>query len=252
MTAAPRLTIAALLAASCLALGDIPVAAWQSEQAAEEAAAAARGGNLTRFNPLIGSWRGVGQPQRGSRRGAWTEAVDCQWDFTGRQPAIVLTATDGRQFDSLRLGIDPESERLILTQKFGDQTRDFSGPLPEKWPSELQFLSEADDGTSFRCTLQQLSDIRVVLLLEQRSTPTGSFRRIAGIGYTREGARLAQAGGSQRKCVVTGGLGTIAVVHEGKTWYVCCEGCRQVFEQSPDEIIAEYRRSLEETGKPTP
>ncbi len=209
------------------------------------APAAARGGELTRFNPLIGSWRGVGQPQRGSRRGAWTETVAGNWNFADEQPAIVLTSTDGKQFESLRLSVHPDQPVLQLKQILGDETRIFTGPLPESWPGQIQLITEADDdGSVYRCSIEQLSDIRLVVLLEQRSTPTGSFRRVAGIGYTREGRKLAEAGGGQRKCVVTGGLGTIAVMHEGKTWYVCCEGCRQVFEASPGEIIDEYRRSL--------
>ena len=69
-------------------------------------------------------------------------------------------------------------------------------------------------------------------------------RRIAGIGYTRAGEKLAQAGGNQRKCIVTGGLGTIAVSHKGKTYYVCCQGCVQAFNDAPEAIIADYQASL--------
>jgi len=29
-------------------------------------------------------------------------------------------------------------------------------------------------------------------------------------------------------------------MHEGKTWHVCCQGCRQAFENDPGGIIADY------------
>ena len=41
--------------------------------------------------------------------------------------------------------------------------------------------------------------------------------------------------------MVTGGEGTIAVTHDGKTYYVCCTGCRDYFNENPAEVLAEYR-----------
>jgi YHS domain-containing protein len=40
--------------------------------------------------------------------------------------------------------------------------------------------------------------------------------------------------------VITGGLGTIAVSYNGKTYYVCCTGCRDEFNQNPAKAIKEY------------
>ncbi|MEQ9411310.1 MAG: hypothetical protein RIK87_26590 [Fuerstiella sp.] len=202
---------------------------------------------LKPFNSIIGAWRGVAQPQRGSRNGAWTEKVECQWTFRNGAAAILLTAEKSQQFEELKLLLDAERRGLVLHEKFEGGVRTYRGRLPEDWPGRVELVSEPDaDGVSWRCTLQQLTNIRATLLFEKQLTPTGSFRRVVGIGYTRDGERLAVAGGNQRKCIVTGGLGTIPVTYKGKTWYVCCQGCVQAFNDAPEEIIADYLASLKE------
>ncbi len=210
--------------------------------APRQVSAAGRTGTLQPLNVLIGQWRGVGQLKRGSRRGAWQETTVCRWDFSGDNPVVLLDAKKGAQFQQLRLFMSTSQNRLQLIQHIDEQERRvYEGQMPDTWPGKLQLSTAVgDDGSSYRCTIEQLSDIRLVVLFERRATITGSYRRVAGIGYTRSGHKLAKAGGNPRECVVTGGQGTIAVKHKGKTWYVCCEGCRQAFEDSPDEIIAAY------------
>ena len=45
---------------------------------------------------------------------------------------------------------------------------------------------------------------------------------------------------TQRECVVTGGLGTIEVTHNGKTYYVCCTGCRDYFNENAEKVLADH------------
>jgi YHS domain-containing protein len=40
---------------------------------------------------------------------------------------------------------------------------------------------------------------------------------------------------------VTGGLGKIQVSFGGNTYYVCCTGCRDAFNENPAKMIAEYK-----------
>ena len=42
---------------------------------------AAQKAGLSEFNGLVGGWRGVGQPRRGSNVGAWTETSEWVWHF---------------------------------------------------------------------------------------------------------------------------------------------------------------------------
>lgn len=199
-------------------------------------------GVLQPFNSVVGSWRGIGQPRRGSRKGAWQEQTVCRWDFSAEQPSILFESEAGHQFKQLRLTVSTDGQQLLLHQRVNKtSTRTYHGEIPDKWPARMQLITKPDDdGRRYRCTVTQLKYIRLVMLFEQQVSDTGSFRRVAGIGYTRQGHKLAQGSGNQRECLVTGGQGTIPVQYDGKTWYVCCEGCRQAFEDAPDEIIADY------------
>ena len=203
---------------------------------------------LKPLNSLIGDWRGVGQLKRGSRRGAWTEKATCVWDFAAESPAVVISSDGGMQYQQLRLRWDDANAKLLLEQKTEAGVRKYYGDMPTAKLEKLVLLTDQDaDDVTLRCTIQQLTDIRATILLEKRTSAEGTFRRIAEVGYTRSGARLAIAGGNQRKCIVTGGLGTIPVTHNGKTYYVCCQGCVQAFQDSPDDIVAEYLASLKKT-----
>lgn len=208
-------------------------------------AGAAISKELKPLNSLIGSWRGVGQIKRGSRQGAWTEKTAVAWDFSMQPPAIVISTDGGKQFQQLRLTWDKATRKIQLVQKTDSGAVSFSGTMPAQWPQKLVLESVVNkDGSQLRCTINQLKDIRATVLLEKRTSAAGSFRRVSEVGYTRSGSKLAVVGGNQRKCIVTGGLGTIPVTHDGKTYYVCCQGCVQAFNESPAAIIADYQASL--------
>ena len=54
-----------------------------------------------------------------------------------------------------------------------------------------------------------------------------------------------------RTVVVTGGLGTIEVSYDGKSYYVCCTGCRDYFNENPKQVLKEYteRKEAEKAKK---
>jgi hypothetical protein len=41
-------------------------------------------------------------------------------------------------------------------------------------------------------------------------------------------------------CIVSGGLGKITVSYKGKTYYVCCSGCRDAFSDQPEKYVKEW------------
>src|SRR5687768_15526493 len=51
---------------------------------------------LESFNDLIGEWRGVGMPKRGSQAGAWIESAEWVWDFQEKTPAIRYDVKKGQ------------------------------------------------------------------------------------------------------------------------------------------------------------
>jgi YHS domain-containing protein len=219
----------------------LAAAAVFADRPAEQAA-------LERFNALIGEWRGVAQPQRGSNRGAWQESGEWVWDFTDEAVAIEYNVIDGKLVSTGRLTYEPESRlyKFVVKDQAG-AARSYHGRLADQ---KLVLEAEPDaDGLVHRITVTLLNENRTLVLHEQRTAAQQRFFRVAEVGYTRKGVRLARPGGGGPECIVTGGAGTIEVTYEGKTYYVCCSGCQQAFEDDPAGILAEAaeRRKQEQT-----
>lgn len=193
---------------------------------------------------LVGQWRGVGQPQRGSNRGAWTESTSIAWRFRDSQTSLDLICEAGQLFNQIQFTWKanlPLTASIVLPDR---QSIICRLQAAESTDSKFVFLSEEPKRPQYRLTVRLLSDIRATVLLEKRSGLTGSFGRIAEVGYTRAGTRLASSGSGEKQCIVTGGLGTISVRFEGKTFYVCCEGCKQAFDADPAGTVEQYQKRL--------
>lgn len=199
---------------------------------------------------LVGDWKGVGQPRRGSNAGAWSEKVLAGWQF-GEVTQLALKFESGKLYSQAIFGLadDGKTPQLMLLKTDGDQLI-LSVTSAEESASERfvswSFASSAENETQVRATIRIISDIRATLLFEERNGGKGSYRRIAEIGMTRAGERLALANAGEHQCIVTGGLGIIKVTHEGKTYYVCCEGCKQAFDADPAGTVESYRERLKE------
>lgn len=196
---------------------------------------------IARLKPLqnlIGPWRGIGQPKRGSNVGAWKEAIDTAWDLKKDQTGIRWSAKDSTQWKSVWLSSPRENEFVLKATLADDTVREYRGKLEK---DRLTMETAPVDGQDVhRATITFLNENRWTLLLERRGGQQTFYQRIAEIGYQREGTRLAVGTTSGPECVVTGGLGTIAVQHAGKTYYVCCTGCRDAFNDDPEGILKAY------------
>lgn len=197
---------------------------------------------LERLNPVIGEWRGIGQVRRGSAQGAWQQTGQFVWDFNEAIPAIRYVVEKGQLTDSARLTWTPV-EKYLLVQKTPDgEERRYQGDWTD---GKLVLTSPSDvDGVQQRVTLTLLNDKRTLVLHEKTAIGGETFFRVAEVGYTRAGTRLALPGGGQRECIVTGGTAQTAVTYQGETYYVCCTGCQQAFNDDPAGIIAEFKARL--------
>lgn len=201
---------------------------------------------LKPYQDLIGQWRGVGQPKRGSNKGAWQEKGDVLWQLTGTDTGLVWKVDGGTLWKSARLSPGEKPNEFALHVMLpDDKLREYRGQ-PDG--DRLVLDSAADEhGEVHRITITRLNENRVVWLFEKRAAQQTFPQRVAEIAFQREGTRLAAKDGSGPECVVTGGLGTIPVTYQGKTYYVCCTGCRDVFNDDPAGTLAawEERRKAE-------
>jgi YHS domain-containing protein len=193
---------------------------------------------LAAYAGWVGDWRGVGQPQRSSRKGAWTESAHWVWKLSADSAALDLAISEGKYVRSalLKPGREPGSFVLDATLADGSK-RSFRG---EAGPHDRLALTTDDPEAQGvgRITLTPLHDTRFLILLERRVPESERFERIAEVGFTRQGVAFA-AGDSYPTCIVTGGRGTIRVSHKGKEYWVCCTGCRDLFQDDPDAVLAE-------------
>lgn len=204
---------------------------------------------LKEVHVLVGDWKGAAQPKRGSNAGAWTEKAHAAWDFADNHARLVVTFEPDHQFQSAAFVADEDGKSvgLVLQPQEGDPARLVRvEPSKSDAASEASLIFESPDDVMprFRCTVRVISDIRIAMLFEEQPATGNAFRRMYEAGLTRAGERLASGNTGERECIVTGGLGTIKVMHDGKTFYVCCEGCKQAFDADPQGTIDAYRERL--------
>jgi YHS domain-containing protein len=238
-----RLTTRGLLGGLLLALfgGPVSGADESSSRRREDQAA------LKTYAGLVGSWRGTGQPERGRTRGAWLESASWAWKLSKESAGLEMTIKKGKYLQSAVLRPGPEPKSFILDATLADGSkRGFTGRDSGK--KSLALSAEGKGAGVRRITLTPLHDTRLLMKLEAQDPDTNAFHQLGEVGYTREGVAFA-AGESGPLCIVTEGRGTIPVSYKGKTYYVCCTGCRDLFQENPESVLAEAAERDKEKAK---
>ena len=236
--------------ACCLWL-TLAVHGWTADSSPKEADLKA----LDAWQGYVGNWKGAGQPQRSSTKGAWTEKSDWAWHFHDGHAALQFQSADGKLFSggSISPGKEPGTYQLVVKRAGQSAEERFSGRKNDAGQFVFDRLDSAAATTTAdgiaRLTFRQVAEGNRLLVLVERRAGENTFTRMAEIGYTRQGIQFA-AGGGEPECVVTGGKGTIAVKHDGQTYYVCCTGCKDLFEADPAGILAEYKAKKAKKAAP--
>ena len=187
----------------------------------------------------MGSWRGSGRSSGGRVRGAWTESAVWAWKLTSDSAGLEITVKKGKYLKAgvLRAGKAPGA--FVFKATLADGTsRTFAGVAGDRKALVLTADAKAPAGGVRRVSIAPLHDTRLLVLLEAEDPERHTFSRLGEVGYTREGVAFA-AGESYPLCVVTEGRGTIKVSYKGKTYWVCCTGCRDTFKDDPESVLAE-------------
>ena len=194
---------------------------------------------------FIGSWRGVGQPRRGSTVGSWKQLDDWQWKFEEDRASLYFSTKDGKFFrDGHLRATETEGIFELVTNPKPEKAapQSFRGKLDQA--GRLVLVNpDAAAGQPARITLRLLArGDRMTMLVEQRLGKS-FYSRLAEIGCTRQGSDFGK-GQAFPECIVSGGRGTIEVTFQGKTYHVCCSGCKDFFDDDPEQALAEYRQRL--------
>ncbi len=196
---------------------------------------------------FVGEWRGVGQPRRGSTAGSWIEESEWSWKFDKRATAFVFATPKEKEgagkyliAGRLERGEKDGQFRLISTLPDGKTQLTYLGSNDKDGRLVLT-ADEVPEGSPSRIAIRTVAEgERLLMLYERRLGKTDNFTRLAEVGFTRKGGNFARAV-VERECVVTGGAGTIQVSHKGQSYWVCCTGCRDLFNDDPEGVLTEFR-----------
>ena len=197
---------------------------------------------LKPLNILVGSWKGTGTPEgtpEERQKGHWVETVTCEWQFKGDDAWLTLAFDKGKHFvrGEIRQVSDKDELQLVL-ENTDKEKLTYTGNLKGK-----QLTMEREVATAKvveRLTFSLLHENRITYRIETRPTTGTLITRKYLVGMTKEGIPFVDVGPSERECIVSGGLGTLAVSFEGKTYYVCCSGCRDEFKANPAKYVQEW------------
>lgn len=189
---------------------------------------------LQEVQDFIGTWKLEGTQKAGGKTDAWKEDVQWGWKFKGDEAWMGVTfgGGKGKFFSKGDLKYLVEKKKYQLTLAAADKTEQvFEGELAKG--ALVLVREDAKTKDKYKLTLNTLADgIRFSVKFEKQDGGRGLFASVYNMNGNKDGESFA-GGAKKPECVVTGGAATIQVSHNGKTYYVCCSGCKDAFYETP-------------------
>jgi YHS domain len=202
---------------------------------------------LQPFGDLIGTWRGTGTlvVPLGAKADFWSETSAWEWVFKGNDAWLKATFDKSKNFTGGELRYVPAKDEFTFTVRTpAKETLTYTGSLKER----VLKLEREQDGEIHRLVFTLLHPERHLYRYEVRPAGKALFAKKYQVGATKEGVAFAGPDG-RPECVVSGGLGTMSVSYQGKTYYVCCSGCRTEFNENPAKYVAEFEAKKAKKAK---
>jgi hypothetical protein len=225
-----RLLTLALLPVLVVALSQDTVAQDAKKLEATKAA-------LQAFNEFIGTWSGDGKAEK--PKSQWAENIEWGWRFKGDDCWLTFKVKDGKFVKSADLKWMPEKQKYQMTVTDAkDEKATYEGEMekeyltmeridPKTKEQQRIVMFNAGDGVFFNYRYHVGPEGRKVL------------PKVYEVRAKKEGAVFAK-GQKGPECVVSGGLGTGTVTYMNKTYYICCSGCRDAFNENPEKYVKAF------------
>lgn len=202
---------------------------------AEEKAKAKKA--LQDVGDFVGMWKGNGESKSGGKNTLWKESIGWSWKFNKEGESWIALEIEGNKYFSKGdLHYLPKDKKFQFTAKDKDgKEQVFTGT----YAKQSLLLERKDDksGDIYKLKMNTAAEgIRFLMTYEVQKGGKGLADTVYKVAANKEGESFA-GGGKKNECIVTGGLGTIAVSFEGKTYYVCCSGCRDEFNENPKKYV---------------
>ena len=196
---------------------------------------------LQELGEFIGTWKGVGGPEkrRPEAGETWQEVVSWRWGFKGEDAWLVMNIKDGKYLKSGELRYVTDKKRFKLSAVTPeDKKQVFEGEYKDGYLT----LARVDPATkeTQRIIMNTLGEgVRFIYRYAHKGEDRTLFTKDYQVACTKEGESFG-AKDKKPECVVTGGLGTSQISYKGVTYYVCCSGCRDAFNENPEKFIKEF------------
>ena len=227
----PRLFAAGLLLAGLVSFAF----AADEKPTAEDRAKAKKA--LQEVGDFVGQWKANAESKAGGKNQLWKETIDWAWKFSKDGDAWIAFAVEGGKFftkGELKYLPKDKKYRFTATDKDGKE-QVFTGTITKQ--NLLLERKDEKTGDVHKLKMNTAAEgVRFLLTYDVQTGGKGLAENVFKIAANKEGESLA-GGGKKNECIVTGGLGTIAVNFEGKTYYVCCSGCRDEFNDNPKKYV---------------
>jgi len=192
---------------------------------------------LGEVQDFIGLWKLEGTQKVGADIKAWTEKVTWGWKFKDGDAWITADFAEGKGkfFTAGELRYDVEKKKYLLTLTSTDKTEQvFEGDLGKTGGLKLE-RKDAKTADMYRLTLTTLAEgIRFQFKFEKQDGGKGLFANVFALNGNKDGESFA-GGAKKPECIVSGGAASIQVTSGGKTYFVCCSGCKDEFNANPEK-----------------
>ena len=203
---------------------------------------------LQAFSDLIGTWNGTGTPVGSleeKQKKFWTEKMSWEWQFKNNDAWLKVGFEKSKNFSAGELRYVPDKNHFTLTlTTLKKEKITYLGTLDK---NKLA-LERDGDMESQRLVFTFLHANRFLYHYEVKPEGRPLFSKKWTVGATKEGEPFAVGDGGP-ECIVSGGRGTITVSYMGKTYYVCCSGCRDEFNANAAKYVKEYEEKLAKKKK---
>jgi hypothetical protein len=193
---------------------------------------------LQALQDYIGNWKGNAFDKN---KAQWTEKSSWSWRFKGKDTwmSFDLESSKAYKGGEVRFLPDKSKYQVTLIDKAGKKAI-FEGEIKKTGLVVERVNPDTSDTEQIRMNVISGGD-RLVYSMWIKPDGRTQYAKALDVGYTREGVTFGvEAGGKKAVCCVTGGLGTSTVTYMGQTYYVCCSGCRDAFNENPAKIVAEF------------
>lgn len=207
---------------------------------------------LQTFSDIIGDWKCTGTPV-GSKddvqKGFWTERMSWEWQFKDKDVWLKGAFEKGKNFTHGEIRYVPDKDHFTLTLTLLNKEKvTYVGSVEIRDKTKIITFERDGNKETQRLVFTLLHSNRFLYRYEAKPDGRPLFAKKWSVGATKEGESFA-VGDGKPECIVSGGAGTSPVSYMGKTYYVCCSGCRDEFNANAAKYVKEYEAKLKAKKK---